>query len=89
MHKSPTTAIITVPTRTRYISLHAHVAMVSINEPAPERGALAVRIVERRPTDNDTWCLLQSVGEQDPWELWMLHANVQALESMQILQILQ
>lgn len=61
--------------------------MVSISEPASERGALAVRIVERRPTDSDTWCLLQSVGGEDPWELWMLHANVEALESMQILEV--
>ena len=82
-----TAAIIAVVARTRYISLHAYVPMVSINDPAPERGALAVRIVERRPTDNDTWCLLQSVGGQDPWELWMLDTNVQALESMQILQL--
>jgi len=75
------------PTRTRYISLHAHVAMVSISEPAPERGALSVRIVERRPTDNDTWCLLQSVSADDPWELWMLDANMEALESLQILLV--
>jgi hypothetical protein len=61
--------------------------MVSISEPTSERGALAVRIVERRPTDNDTWCLLESVGGEDPWEVWMLDANVQALESMQILQL--
>jgi hypothetical protein len=61
--------------------------MVSISEPTSERGALAVRIVERRTRDNDTWCLLESVGQQDWWEVWMLDANVQALESMQILQL--
>jgi hypothetical protein len=61
--------------------------MVSISEPASERCALAVRIVERRTRDNDMWCLLESVGGQDPWEVWMLDANVEALESMQILQL--
>ena len=47
---------------------------------------IAVRIIETRPVDGDTWRLMQAADSA--WELWMLESNVQALVETDMLRIL-
>ena len=60
-----------------------------IEQPSPRVGGgcgIAVRIIETRPVDGDTWRLLQAADNS--WVLWMLNRNVQALVETDMLQIL-